>query len=76
MIFGVGVAFGLAKDHRGEAALVGLIGYLGLVALVQNEHSLTSLIYDNVLTKDGYSQLLYYVTEVTNPDGTTTIYAT
>lgn len=76
MIFGVGVAFGLAKDHRGEAALVGLIGYLGLVALVQNEHSLTSLIYDNVLTKDGYSQLLYYVTEVTNPDGTTTVYAT
>ncbi|BDV03283.1 MAG: hypothetical protein HPPSJP_0040 [Candidatus Hepatoplasma scabrum] len=77
MIFGVGVAFGLAKDHRGEAAMVGLIGYLGLVALVQNEHSLSSLIYDNVLTKDGYSQLLYYVTEITDPlTGETEIYAT
>lgn len=77
MIFGVGVAFGLAKDHRGEAAMVGLIGYLGLVALVQNEHSLSSLIYDNVLTKDGYSQLLYYVTEVTDPvSGEVEVYAT
>ncbi len=77
IMFGLGVSFGLAKDHRGEAALVGVIGYLGIIALVQNEGSLTSLIYENAMTTtilnpdtgqyETYSQVLYLVTTWTDP---------
>ncbi len=84
IMFGLGVSFGLAKDHRGEAALVGLIGYLGIVALVQNEGSLTSLIYGNAMTTtivdpitgatESYSQILYLVTTWTDPAGSGAIY--
>ncbi len=66
LIFGVGVAFGFAKDHRGEAALVGLVAYLILIGLVEAEDSLPYLIYHNVMTVEGdnglyYSKLLYLV---------------
>ncbi len=63
LIFAIGVAFGFAKDHRGEAALVGAILYLGIVAVGQVEGSFASLIYGKVMMKDGYSELLYLVVE-------------
>ncbi len=53
-IFGIGVAFGFAKDHRGEAALVGFLGYLVIVKMVQSEGSLTTLIYGSVMTETSY----------------------
>lgn len=62
-MFAIGTAFGLAKDNRGEAALVGAAMYLILCAfLVQG--GIPELIYKNVQTfhgKDGadYSQLFY-----------------
>ncbi len=48
IIFGIGVAFGFAKENRGEVALVGAIAYFALVGLAQNEGSLTQLIYGTV----------------------------
>ncbi len=55
VIFAMGVSFGFAKDHRGEAAVVAAIAYFIIIGLVQNEGSLTSLIYHNVLTTDVYA---------------------
>jgi len=48
LIFGIGVAFGFAKENRGEVALVGAISYFALILLAQNEHSLSSLFYNKV----------------------------
>lgn len=39
ILFGIGVAFGLTKDNRGEAALVGFIGILLLSYLMGNSYS-------------------------------------
>lgn len=63
LFFAIGVAFGMAKDKRGEVALVGAAIYLILVAFT-SEHGLPEMIYKNVLTfkdKDGklFSQLFY-----------------
>ncbi len=60
IIFGIGVAFGFAKENRGEVALVGAIAYFALIGLAQNEGSLTELIYGNVNLGKG----------VVMPDGT------
>ncbi|QHX36444.1 PTS transporter subunit EIIC [Spiroplasma sp. BIUS-1] len=50
LLFAIGCAFGLAKDHRGEVALVAVIFYLSLAALT-SEGTLPSMIYGNVLTQ-------------------------
>ena len=47
IIFAVGIAFGLTKDHRGEAALAGLIGML-LMQLMLKSGSIVNDIYGNV----------------------------
>ncbi len=67
IIFGIGVAFGFAKENRGEVALVGAIAYFALIGLAQNENSLSTLLYGNVNLGDGaiaadgsfHSDLLY-----------------
>lgn len=68
LIFAVGVAFGFAKDNRGEAALVGAIMYLGLIGISQVEGSFASLIYGNVNTfeyeGESYSRILYLASEL------------
>ncbi len=76
IIFGIGVAFGFAKENRGEVALVGAIAYFALIGLAQNEGSLSSLVYGNVNLGKGvseggkyYSDLLYLNIDV---DGTLT----
>ncbi|WP_339022876.1 PTS transporter subunit EIIC [Spiroplasma endosymbiont of Crioceris asparagi] len=62
LIFAIGIAFGLAKDHRGEVALVGAAIYLVISAML-GEHGIGNMIYDKVLTfkaADGnFSKLLY-----------------
>ncbi|AUB31320.1 PTS transporter subunit EIIC [Spiroplasma floricola] len=63
MLFAIGCAFGLAKDHRGEVALVAVIFYLSVSALT-GEGTLPNMIYGKTLTftdKDGieWSKLLY-----------------
>jgi PTS system N-acetylglucosamine-specific IIC component len=80
LIFAIGVAFGLADDHRGEVALVGGVFFLVLKAMTM-EHSLPEMMYSNVLTfsyKTGtapdevthiFSQLFYV--PVMDTDGTT-----
>ena len=67
IIFGIGVAFGFAKENRGEVALIGAIAYFALIGLAQNEGSLTSMIYSTVNLGNGmnasngvfHSDLLY-----------------
>lgn len=54
IIFAVGVAFGLSKDHRGEAALVGLLGYL-ILALLTSESFIASWLYDHVFVYNATS---------------------
>jgi phosphotransferase system glucose/maltose/N-acetylglucosamine-specific IIC component len=49
-MFAIGVAFGLAKDHRGEVALVGALFYLILAAMTGAAGTLPEMIYKNVLT--------------------------
>ncbi|WP_338985388.1 PTS transporter subunit EIIC [Spiroplasma endosymbiont of Diplazon laetatorius] len=49
LLFAIGCAFGLAKDHRGEVALVAVIFYLSIAALT-GEGALPQMIYGNVLT--------------------------
>jgi PTS system N-acetylglucosamine-specific IIC component len=49
-MFAIGVAFGLAKDHRGEVALVGALFYLILAAMTGSAGTLPEMIYKNVLT--------------------------
>ncbi|AHI52598.1 PTS transporter subunit EIIC [Spiroplasma culicicola] len=48
LLFAIGTAFGLAKDHRGEVALVGLIFYMALAALTA-EGTLPQAIYGDIL---------------------------
>lgn len=65
LIFGVGVAFGFAKENRGEVALVGVLAYISLIALAQNENSLSALFYSNVDLGNGMT-----VGTTFNSDGT------
>ncbi|WP_265745470.1 PTS transporter subunit EIIC [Mycoplasmoides fastidiosum] len=63
IIFAIGVAFGLAKDNRGEAALVGAIVWFGMTALLK-EDFLASAIWSNVATAENLenkSMLLYFL---------------
>lgn len=57
IIFGIGVAFGFAKENRGEVALVGAIAYFALIGLAQNEGSFTAMIYGNANLGNGVTQL-------------------
>jgi PTS system N-acetylglucosamine-specific IIC component len=50
LMFAIGVAFGLAKDHRGEVALVGALFYLILAAMTGAAGTLPEMIYKKVLT--------------------------
>ena len=67
ILFACGVGFGLSKDNRGEAALVGILLYLILAAFTA-EGSIPSLFYNNVLTFKNsangelYSKLFYLPT--------------
>lgn len=73
LLFGIGIAFGLAKDHRGEVALVGAIFYLIIAALTSVAHTLPEMFYKNLLTfkaSDGSFSRLIYV-PVYDTDGTT-----
>ncbi|AKX34323.1 PTS system, arbutin-like IIC component [Spiroplasma litorale] len=60
LLFAIGTAFGLSKDQRGEAALVGAAFYLILVAML-NEGGLPKLFYDQTKTFDVWTK---------NEDGT------
>jgi len=55
LFFAIGVAFGLSKDNRGEAALVGAVLYFALVFFL-SENGLAGLFYRNVLTMDYWTQ--------------------
>ncbi|ASZ09439.1 hypothetical protein CK556_03750 [Mesoplasma chauliocola] len=57
LMFAIGVAFGLSKDHRGEVALVGAIFYFALMALTSVERSLPSMIYGKTLGFDIYKPI-------------------
>jgi PTS system N-acetylglucosamine-specific IIC component len=68
IIFGIGVAFGFARENRGEVALIGAIAYFALIGLGQNEGGLATLVYGGVhgigtdgIMSDGtfHSGLLY-----------------
>lgn len=61
LFFAIGIAFGLAKDHRGEVALVGALFYLAIKSMTGVAGSFPSMIYENVLknSETGLSQLLY-----------------
>lgn len=49
IIFGVGIAFGLTKDNRGEAALVGLLSIICLSLLMSSKGAnLPEQIYKNI----------------------------
>lgn len=49
LMFAIGVAFGLAKDHRGEVALVGALFYLVLAGMTA-EKTIPQMLYGHVLT--------------------------
>ncbi|WP_338973013.1 PTS transporter subunit EIIC [Spiroplasma endosymbiont of Panorpa germanica] len=49
LLFAIGVAFGLAKDHRGEVALISTVFYLIIVAMTGAERSLPVAIYKTLL---------------------------
>lgn len=74
LLFAIGIAFGLAKDHRGEVAIVGAVFYLTL-AVMTAEHGLPEMIYKNVLTfhseKGDFSSLFYV--QVMGTDGKTIV---
>ncbi len=67
IIFGIGIAFGFAKENRGEVALVGAISYFALIGLAQSEGGLSTLFYKDVNLGNGaidangkfHSDLLY-----------------
>ncbi|SMC17144.1 glucose PTS transporter subunit IIA [Mycoplasmopsis agassizii] len=56
LIFAIGIAFGLANDNRGEAALVGALLWLGMNALLK-ENMLPFQIYRNVLQAEMVTKL-------------------
>ncbi|MCK8462055.1 PTS transporter subunit EIIC [Mycoplasma capricolum subsp. capricolum] len=75
IIFAIGISFGLAKDNRGEAALVGGIVWFGMTALLK-EGLIPTFIWKNVLTSDKIlikqgdqmipaTQLLYFLKDNT-----------
>lgn len=63
LLFAIGIAFGLADDHRGEVALAGAIFYLIISALTSVAHTLPEMLYKNVLTfqtsEGTFSRLIY-----------------
>ena len=49
MLFAIGVAFGLAKDNRGEAAIIGFITYLLLTQMISSSKlDLVGHVYKNL----------------------------
>ncbi|WP_069116166.1 PTS transporter subunit EIIC [Spiroplasma helicoides] len=56
LLFAIGTAFGLSKDQRGEAALVGAAFYLILVTML-NEGGLPKLFYSKVNTFSAWGQV-------------------
>ncbi|AUM62445.1 PTS transporter subunit EIIC [Spiroplasma monobiae] len=77
LLFAIGCAFGLAKDHRGEVALVAVIFYLALAGLTA-EGTLPNMIYGKTLTftdENGisFSKLLYVQILKSNENGTETV---
>ena len=50
IIFAIGISFGLAKDNRGEAALVGGIVWFGMTALLK-EGLIPTFIWINVFNR-------------------------
>ncbi len=75
LFFSIGLAFGLTKDSRGEAALVGALALLALKGLL-SAHALPSLFYSHVLTGDFKvgnttvpSNLSHLLWTVTNTNG-------
>lgn len=76
LLFALGLAFGLAKDHRGEAALVGGVFYLAIAAMTSVEHSLPEMLYKNVLTfksNSGQSFSTLFYVEKFAADGKTIV---
>lgn len=67
ILFAIGIAFGFAKDHRGEAAIIGFLAAIVLNVLLA-ENTLPHLFYANSLTIQvgsgtdihSFSRLLYY----------------
>lgn len=55
LLFAIGTAFGLSKDNRGEAALVGAVLYLILTGFLA-ENGLAALFYKNVLPIEYYQK--------------------
>ncbi|WP_236608538.1 PTS transporter subunit EIIC [Spiroplasma taiwanense] len=55
LFFAIGTAFGLLKDQRGEAALVGAAFYLILTTFL-GENGLPKLFYDNTITFDYFAK--------------------
>lgn len=49
LLFAIGIAFGLSKDHRGEVALIGAVFYFALIALTSIENSLPYMIYGKTM---------------------------
>ncbi|AXK51136.1 PTS transporter subunit EIIC [Spiroplasma alleghenense] len=49
LLFAIGVAFGLAKDHRGEVALISTVFYLIIVAMTGHSGTLPEAIYKTLL---------------------------
>ncbi|WP_342269151.1 PTS transporter subunit EIIC [Spiroplasma endosymbiont of Aspidapion aeneum] len=49
--FAIGIAFGLSKDHRGEAAIAGALFYLILEKML-GEGGLATLFYQNAMKND------------------------
>jgi PTS system N-acetylglucosamine-specific IIC component len=63
LMFAIGVAFGLAKDHRGEVALVGALFYLILAAMTGAAGTLPEMIYKNVLTFDANPNVINFTAD-------------
>jgi PTS system N-acetylglucosamine-specific IIC component len=63
LMFAIGVAFGLAKDHRGEVALVGALFYLILAAMTGSAGTLPEMIYKNVLTFDANPNVINFTAD-------------
>ncbi|WP_342252626.1 PTS transporter subunit EIIC [Spiroplasma endosymbiont of Amphibalanus improvisus] len=49
LFFAIGVGFGFAKDHRGEAALASVAFFFVMTGLL-SEHGIANMMYDNVNT--------------------------
>ncbi|AKX34508.1 PTS system, N-acetylglucosamine-specific IIC component [Spiroplasma litorale] len=66
LLFAIGCAFGLAKDHRGEVALVAVIFYLAIAALTA-EHTLPEAFYSKVLNFTAFEEVVENGEVVTKP---------